>query len=141
MKNSYPIHDLFINKLETNEMEGVTSLPLLSFDDHLLRRFGFAESISLKTSFRGKMKVRAVADEVWACISGKVHFHWWDLRSGSPSYDIRYEYLVEKPTLVLAPFGVGFGFETHDEPVQMIRFSTHPEGIHEGDYEIPREKD
>jgi len=141
MKKSYPIHDLFIRKLETIHKDGQIRMPILSFEDHLLRRFGFAESILLQPEYRSNMKVRAVADEIWASLNGKVRFCWWDLRSGSPSHEDRYEILTEEPYLVLAPFGVAFGVQTYAEPVHLIRFSTHPDGIHEGDHDVPWEMD
>jgi hypothetical protein len=135
----YPIHDLYVRKLESTITKGVTSLPLLSFDDHLLRRFGFAEKISLAANHQGCMKVREVADEIWVCIEGKVQFHWWDCREDSPTKGQKFELMIEEPTLVLVPFGVAFGIRTMDGPAHVIRFSTHQEGIHEGDKEVPWE--
>ena len=140
-ENTLPIHDLFIRKLDTLDEDGQIRMPILSFEHHLLRRFGFAESILVKPEYRTKMKVREVADEIWASLSGKVRFHWWDLRSGSPSHENRYEIFIEEPHLVLVPFGVAFGVQTYDEPVHLIRFSTHPEDIHDGDHVVPWEMD
>jgi hypothetical protein len=139
MTNKYPIHDLFISELEPIEMDGQIRMPILSFQDHLLRRFEFAESILLDTKVQTDLKIRAVADEIWISLSGKVQFTWLDMRNYSPSYGSRYEIQSDKPMRVLAPFGVAFGIQTFDEPVHLIRFSTHPEGEHEGDRVIPWE--
>jgi hypothetical protein len=137
--NKYPIHDLYVSELKPIELDGQIRMPILSFKDHLLRRFEFAESILLNPKYQTDMKVRAVADEIWISLRGKARFTWLDLRSYSPSYEARYEIQVENPTRVLAPFGVAFGIQTLDEPVHLIRFSTHPEGEHEGDRVIPWE--
>jgi hypothetical protein len=141
MKQAFPIHDLFIHTLEASEEEGRTTLPLLSFDDHLLRRFGFAESITFEPNHRSRMRVRSVADEVWACVNGRVLVRWHDLRNDSPTHDIHHEMIIEESTLMLVPFGVGFGVQTYEDTVHMVRFSTHPEGFHEGDHDVPWEKD
>ena len=141
MMDKYPIHDLFVSEIELIEMDGQIRIPILSFQDHLLRRFEFAESILLDPKYRTDMKVRNVADEIWVSLSGKVQFTWLDMRIDSPSYGSRYEIQADKPTRVLAPFGVAFGIQTLDEPVHLIRFSTHPEGEHEGDQVIPWETD
>jgi hypothetical protein len=140
-EKSYPIHDLYIRKLEAITVEGVTSLPLLSFDDHLLRRFGFVEKIFFTKGYESEMKVREVADEIWVCIKGKVQFHWWDLRKGSPTENQRFELMIEEPTLALVPFGVAFGIQTKDGPAEVLRFSTHQEGRHDKDKKIPWEMD
>jgi hypothetical protein len=141
MKSAYPIHDLYIRKVDSIEKDGSTSTPLLSFDDHLLRRFGFAESISFEPGYQSEMKVREVADEIWICIHGKVQFRWWDLRQNSPTHKAKYKLVIDGPTLVLAPFGVAFGVQTFTESAHLIRFSTHPEGSHEGDDVLPWERD
>ena len=140
MKSAYPIHDLYIREVDPITKDGRTSIPLLSFDDHLLRRFGFAESISLEPGYRSEMKVREVADEIWVCIRGKVQFRWWDLRQNSPTHNAKFELKIDGPTLILAPFGVALGVETFTESAHLIRFSTHPEGSHEGDDVLPRER-
>jgi hypothetical protein len=139
MTNKYLIHDLYISELQPIEMDDQIRMPILSFTDHLLRRFEFAESILLSPKCQTDMKIRAVADEIWISLSGKARFTWLDLRSYSPSYEARYEIQVEKPTRVLVPFGVAFGIQTLDGPVHLIRFSTHPDGEHEGDRMIPWE--
>jgi hypothetical protein len=140
-KKSYPIHDLYIRKLEAVTVEGVTSLPLLSFDDHLLRRFGFVEKISFEKGYESEMKVREVADEVWVNVKGKIQFRWWDLREGSPTRGNQFELMMDEPSLLLVPFGVAFGIKNSNQQADVIRFSTHPEGIHDGDHEFPWERD
>jgi hypothetical protein len=134
------IHDLYIREIDTIPKDGMTSIPLLSFDDHLLRRFGFSESMTVEPGYRSEMKVREVADEIWVCMEGNVRFLWLDLRENSPSFNHSFEYLTTKPTLVLVPFGVAFGFQTLDKMTQLIRFSTHMEGLHTGDHVFSPEK-
>ncbi len=139
MTNDYPIHDLFIGKLKAIEEGGEVRIPILSFNDHLLRRFGFVDSVRLEPGYQSGLNVREVADEIWACLSGKVLFHWLDLREGSPSFNRCHELLLQEPTLALVPFGVAFGIRTFDEPAYLIRLSTHLEGDHEGDRSLPWE--
>jgi hypothetical protein len=139
MTNDLSIHDLFIRKLNATDHDGESRTPILSFDDHLLRRFGFAESLLLEPGYQSVIQVREVADEIWASLQGKVLFHWHDLREKSPTFNDCYELLIEEPTLALVPFGVAFGIQTFNEPVHIIRFSTHLEGIHDGDRSLPWE--
>lgn len=139
MVTSLPIHDLFIQKLETNEDSGRTRLPILRHDDHLLRRFGFAEMIRLEPIPPDSMQIRAVADEIWALIEGKCRFVWKDLRQTSPTQGQAFEIIATEPTLVLAPFGVAFGVEAYDHQALLIRLATHADGVHEEDRAIPWE--
>jgi hypothetical protein len=139
MKSNFPIHDLFIRKLSAIEQHGEIHIPILAFDDHLLRRFGFAESVRLEPEHQSDMKVREVADEIWASLGGEALFRWRDLREESPSYEQCYERMIQEPTLALIPFGVAFGVQTFNKPVHIIRFSTHLEGLHDGDRNLPWE--
>jgi hypothetical protein len=139
MTNNFPIHDLFIRKLDLIDNGDEIHIPILSFHDHLLRRFGFAESVHLEPDYQRRMQVREVADEIWACLRGKVLFRWRDLRAGSPSYEHGFELQLQEPMLALVPFGVAFGIQTFDESVHLIRFSTHLEGTHDGDRNLPWE--
>jgi hypothetical protein len=127
MANSLPIHDLFIRKLDTIEEDGEIRLPVLSYNDHLLRRFGYAETVQLEPGPRDTMKIREVADEVWALIYGKVRFIWHDLRSTSPTREQKYDTVCEEPTQVLVPFGVAFGIEALEEPALLLRLASHME--------------
>ena len=141
MNNQFPIHDLFVRKLEVHDEGRGIRIPLLSFNDHLLRRFGFVESVHLEPGHLRKMQVRAVADETWALIEGKVRFGWIDLRPSSPTNGQKYNLISDTPILVLAPFGVAFGVEALEKPALLLRLASHTEGVHGDDYNIPWEFD
>ncbi|NIM92282.1 MAG: hypothetical protein GTO18_01005 [Anaerolineales bacterium] len=132
----FPIHDLFVKALEKHDAGDLTRLPVLSFDDHILRQFGFVEAIWLSPNFMTDMVLREIADEVWALITGQVTFTWHDLRSTSPTFGSSFQLTCEEPTLVLVPFGVEFSQRTNSEPAFLLRFSTHPEN----DSEYPQSK-
>lgn len=139
MPETYPIHDLYIKSILSIEETGVIRWPTLHDSDHLLRRFGFAEVVKAYPESSLKLNVREVADEVWALCEGQVEFHWHDLRKNSPTYDIRYRLICSRPTLILVPFGVAFGYRVLDGPATFLRIATHDENLHEGDYQIPWE--
>jgi dTDP-4-dehydrorhamnose 3,5-epimerase-like enzyme len=134
-----PIHDLYIRELSMEETDGLTKFHVLSDQDHLLRRFGQVQVIRKSPGRSETLCLREVADEVWALIEGQVEFAWHDLRQDSPSQGHRHNLHAETPTLVLAPFGVAFGCRALKDPAFLIRLSTHAEGEHSGDREIPWE--
>ena len=79
----------------------------------------------------------AVVDGTTAWSNGLVgELH---LRQDSPSKGHWHHLHAETPTLVLAPFGVAFGCRALKDPAFLIRLSTHTEGEHSGDREIPWE--
>jgi hypothetical protein len=133
MDPSLPIHDLFIKSLQFERKEDHQRMVLLRFQDHLLRRFGALELLQLEPHSTTHLQVRAVADEAWALVEGKVEFVWWDLRSGSPTADCTHRLTTSRPTLVLAPFGVAFGVRALERPCTLMRVSTHVEGEHDDD--------
>jgi hypothetical protein len=139
MDSSIPIHDLFIKKLKTIEENGRTRLPVLGYDDHLLRRFGYVETLRIEPMPVDSLQVRAVADEIWTLMEGKVRFLWKDLRSTSPTQGMSFEIIASEPTLVLAPFGVAFGVEALEHQALLIRLATHTDGVHEKDRTVPWE--
>ncbi len=139
MPETYPIHDLYIKTILPIEESGVIRWPTLLDSDHILRRFGFAEVVRARPESPSKLNVREVADEVWALIEGRVEFHWHDLRQNSPTYDNQHRLIYARPTLMLVPFGVAFGYRVLDGPATLLRLATHGEGVHEGDYQIPGE--
>jgi hypothetical protein len=136
MDTSLPIHDLYIRKLEVIEEKTGTRLPILRYDDHLLRRFAYAEMLYLQPVHPDSMRVRAIADEIWALINGKVRFAWHDLRSTSPTQNQKFQFICAEPTLVLVPFGVAFGVEVLDKPAILLRLASHMEGEHSDDRSI-----
>ncbi|MCJ7825038.1 MAG: hypothetical protein MUP44_09080 [Anaerolineales bacterium] len=139
MTETQPIHDLFIRELTAEETDGLTKFNVLRDDDHLLRRFGQVQGIRKSPGRNETLCLREVADEVWALIEGQVEFTWHDLRQDSPSQDQWHHLRTGTPTLVLAPFGVAFGCRALEDPAFLIRLSTHAEGEHSGDREIPWE--
>ena len=108
MPEIYPIHDLYIKNIPPIEETGAIRWPTLRDSDHILRRFGFAEVV--RAHGPSKLHIREVADEVWTLYEGRVEFHWHDLRQNSPTYDNQYHLICDRPTLVLVPFGVAFGY-------------------------------
>ncbi len=139
MKETKPIHDLYIRELTLEETNGLTKFHVLRDDDHLLRRFGQVQVIRKSPGRSETLCLREVADDVWALIEGEVEFAWHDLRRDSPSQDHWHHLRSETPTLVLAPFGVAFGCRALENPALLIRLSTHAESVHSGDREIPWE--
>jgi hypothetical protein len=139
MPEEHPIHDLYIRPIEVIEDQGVKRWPAVSDTDHLLRRFGHAEVIRLTDKSKPRMRVREVADEVWALVDGSAEFIWHDLRPGSPSNDRQYSITCDEPTLVLVPFGVAFGYRPVLTPVTLLRITTHADEHAEGDkdYSLP----
>jgi dTDP-4-dehydrorhamnose 3,5-epimerase-like enzyme len=117
----------------------MTIFNVLQVEDHLLRRFGQVQVIRKSPGRSETLYLREVADEVWAIIEGQVEFAWHDLRQDSPSRGHWHHLHTENPTLVLAPFGVAFGCRALEEPALLIRLSSHTEGIHSGDREMPWE--
>ena len=139
MTETKPIHDLYIRELTLEETNGLTKFHVLRDDDHLLRRFGQVQAIRKLPGRSETLCLREVADDVWALIEGEVEFAWHDLRQDSPSQDHWHHLRTKTPTLVLAPFGVAFGCRALEDPTLLIRLSTHAEGEHSGDREIPWE--
>lgn len=101
------------------------SSPLLSFEDHWLRRFGRIDALRLDGGqvVRG---LRQVADEVWALVEGEVILQLHDRRSGSPSFGASQTHHLQRPARVLVPFGVEMHLEARRASV-LVRLMTHSE--------------
>lgn len=125
MPERLPIHDLFIRPLQLETTTEGSALTVLRYSDHLLRRFGLAEVLLLEADQERSTSTRQVADEVWALVRGAAEFEWQDLREDSPTCDQYYRIRCDRPTLVLAPFGVAFGIRSVDGPAEFIRLATH----------------
>jgi dTDP-4-dehydrorhamnose 3,5-epimerase-like enzyme len=136
LSQELPIHDLFIRSIPITENRCERRWLALQESDHLLRRFALAEVVRADPDRQEGMRLRSVADEVWALIEGRVEFRWHDLRPGSPTQGSQHRLVCSDPTLVLAPFGVAFGFLPLDGPALLLRLATHVDGLHEGDRDL-----
>jgi hypothetical protein len=125
MSESLPIPDLFIRPLHPDLSEGHTRMTALRDDDHLLRRFGLAEVVRLCPTQELHLRLRSVADEVWALIEGAAEFHWQDRRPDSHAHGASHLLRAQQPHLVLAPAGVAFGVRALDQPALLLRLATH----------------
>ncbi len=119
-----PIHDLYVKPLHGVQRDREQVLPLLHYSDHLLRRFGLAELVSLPSGSSRSPNVQEVADELWALIGGHAQFEWEDQRSDSPTHGARYRLSCDQPTLVLVPFGVAFSVQAFDGVATLVRMAT-----------------
>src|SRR3990172_1966895 len=116
----FPIHDLFVKPLIREAPPAGRRLSVLRYSDHLLRRFGLAEEFELEAGQALGPQLRLVADEVWALVEGRAEFTCEDRRQGSPTQGSRHSLHCEQPTLVLAPFGVAFGFPGAGGPPPLV---------------------
>ena len=120
----YPIHDLFVRPLIAEQQGAATRLRLTGHADHLLRRFGHAESIRLPARATFGPLLQTLADEVWVLEEGEAEVFWRDDRRGSPTSGRHHRLLAEAPLLWLVPFGVAFGLRSV-RPCALLRLSTH----------------
>ena len=139
MSEALPIHDLFIRRISSKRDASLTRWVAMQDDDHILRRFGLAEVVRAEPGMQLSLQLRSAADDVWALIEGQVEFRWLDLRAYSPTHGAEHRITCDEPTLVLAPFGVAFGFRPLEESALLLRLATHVEGTHDGDQRFPWE--
>jgi dTDP-4-dehydrorhamnose 3,5-epimerase-like enzyme len=102
-------------------------MPLLAFEDHLLRRFGAASLVRMRSEQVYGPRARRVADEVWALVSGAVEVEWHDLRENSPTHRRRFRLTLDTPTLFLVPFGVAFACRCLSPEAALVAFASHAE--------------
>jgi dTDP-4-dehydrorhamnose 3,5-epimerase-like enzyme len=133
------IPDLLIEQLRIDTEGAHEFLQLLSFDDHMLRRFGQLDLIGKEPGDLDELSLRVVADEVWFMVEGTVRCICRDMRPGSPSQDQEVAFELSTPTRVLVPFGVAFGWQAIGSSALMLRCSTHQDGDHQEDRVIPIE--
>jgi dTDP-4-dehydrorhamnose 3,5-epimerase-like enzyme len=133
------IPDLLIERLEIDGEGSHEFIRLLSFDDHMLRRFGQFDLIRKEPGDLEELSFRVVADEIWFLIEGAARCICRDLRPGSPSQDQEVAFELSTPTRVLVPFGVAFGWHATGSSTLMLRCSTHQDGDHPEDRVIPFE--
>jgi dTDP-4-dehydrorhamnose 3,5-epimerase-like enzyme len=130
------IHDLLFEPLLLTNDEPGSFLTLLSFDDHLLRRFGQLDLVRKDPEKLTQLRMRSVADEIWVLIEGNAKCICRDLRPGSPSEGTEVHCEISAPTRMLVPFGVAFGWRALEEPALMLRCATHQDGDHQEDQTI-----
>lgn len=129
------INDLALLDLERREGR----LVVLRDEDHLLRRFGQAEVVSLSGGTETDFRLRAVADEVWAALDGRAKFRLIDKRLGSPSFGQSQEVDLdgEQPQALLIPFGVAYSMAAA-EAASLIRLATHADHTHPEDRQLSK---
>jgi dTDP-4-dehydrorhamnose 3,5-epimerase-like enzyme len=133
------IPDLLIERLQIDTEGSHKFTRLLSFDDHMLRRFGQLDLLRKEPNELNELNVRAVADEIWFLVEGAVRCICRDIRPGSLSQGQEVVFEISNPTRVLVPFGVAFGWQATGSSALMLRCSTHQDGDHPEDRVIPFE--
>ncbi|MGH2620159.1 MAG: hypothetical protein ACRDHG_06255 [Anaerolineales bacterium] len=124
MDDPLPIHDLYIRALERRGTPSGSTLNVLRYSDHLLRRFGLAEFHVLADGQQRLSAARPVADEVWALVRGEVEFDWEDQRENSPTSGHTYQLRAGQPTVVLVPFGVAFRIRSLNGEAALVRLAS-----------------
>ncbi len=124
MEANYPIHDLYIEMLETVAAASWRSLDTYSFDDHLLKRIGLIEIIEVSAGDSLPEFVRAQADELWTLLEGEAAFHWKDHRKESPTFSATHTLAADSPVRVLVPFGVEFRVSVQSD-CTLLRVASH----------------
>ena len=124
------IPDVYVHNLERRKGR----LVILRETHHLLRRFGQVEYVTLNSGEEVPFVLQEVADEIWSVIAGEVSTTLVDKREGSPSEDVSMQLALSEtqPQAVLIPFGVAYQFKALQDS-QLIRISTHADGMHEAD--------
>jgi hypothetical protein len=122
MQNQYPIGDVYVFPVQRSEGRW----KLLSDSDHLLRRFGQLEFLSLKEQQSANYEAREEADEICFVLRGKMTVKLTDLREDSPSYNAIIEIALraDEPKGLLIPFGVAYSLVTSNG-VDLLKVSTH----------------
>lgn len=100
-------------------------LKVLNGSFPLLRRFGSLEALRIQPEETTMMRLRLVADEVYALLEGHILCAWLDKRAYSSSCACYVQSTVSEPTLLLAPFGVAFGLQALEVPALVLRVATH----------------
>ena len=119
------IPDLFVHPLIARQNHEGEILKVLDGSHPLLRRFRSLEILRIEPKEATTMRMRLVADEVYALLEGQILCAWLDLREASSSYERYVQWTFRDPTLLLAPFGVALGLQALDVPALVIRIATH----------------
>lgn len=130
MPSNPSITDMHLFPIERSEER----LLLLRDGDHLLRRFGQMDLVSLEVAASTRFSLRVEADEIWIILEGEARAHLVDRRAGSPSVGTEVQFVLSalEPQGVLIPFGVAHSFSSK-EGARLLRISTHPDGEHPED--------
>ena len=116
------IHDVVVSQLRPGP-DAPETLAVVSFEDHLLRRFGSALVLRLPAG-ADFAALRETADEVWAILEGTAEFILDDTRPISPTRAARQVLRCESPTRFLLPFGVRLRIRPATEAL-LLRLMTH----------------
>ena len=135
MQTTLSIPDVSVFRLQESE-RGVI---VLRDEDHLLRRFGQFEIVTIEGD--DSYRLRAVADEIWAILEGEAKVELVDLREGSPSFAniLELEFHSEEKQGVLVPFGVASRFRV-ESSAKLAKVSTHMDGEHPEDESLSVEE-
>jgi hypothetical protein len=116
------IHDVLLTPLASAP---AGRQAILSFEDHLLRRFGSAEVIRLGPGEAFRV-MREKADEIWGLLDGAAEFLLEDTRPTSPTLGVKQAVRMDSPARLLVPFGVQL--EVRPDPrALLLRIMTHSE--------------
>jgi hypothetical protein len=132
MADSLPISDMHLFPLSRRDGR----LIILREQDHLLRRFGVLETLSLEPGASTPFNLRAEADQILAPLDGAVDLSLIDMRVESPSHDTRLEIKLSAADSygLLLPFGVACRMFSADG-TRLLRLSTHS-AAHAGDRDL-----
>jgi hypothetical protein len=132
MAGSLPISDMHLFPLSRQDGR----LSILRDTDHLLRRFGVLETLSLEPGASPLFHLRAEADQILAPLDGAVDLSLIDMRAESPSHGVRGEVTLSaaNPHGLLLPFGVACRMVSADG-ARLLRLSTHS-AAHAGDRDL-----
>jgi mannose-6-phosphate isomerase-like protein (cupin superfamily) len=125
--NENVIHDMVLHSRDPEDFEGTRVWKVLSFHDHLLRRFGFLQAIHLEPGTPIAPRLRKEADEVVFILEGTVDVSLKDLRRHSPSEKVEYRNQLRSGDLLLIPFGVRFECCALDHRSTLLLLATHEE--------------
>jgi hypothetical protein len=132
MADSLPISDMHLFPLSREDGRFI----ILREQDHLLRRFGLLETLSLEPGTKTLFKLRAEADQILAPLDGAVDLSLIDMRVESPSHGARLEVTLSAadPHGLLLPFGVACLLLSADG-ARLLRLGTHS-AVHAGDRDL-----
>jgi hypothetical protein len=116
------IHDALLTPLPSASADRRV---ILTFEDHLLRRFGTAEIIRLDQGETFQV-VRGMADEIWALLDGVAEFELEDTRPDSPTLGASQSIRMDSPARLLVPFGVRLLVRPTSQSL-LLRLMSHSE--------------